>query len=510
MNTLGELLGGLRHRLITGSEDIDISSVVYDSRKACAGSLFVCVRGFVTDAHSYLPQVLERGVSAVMIQDDQTLYDEEQLKIMAEAKGAAIIAAASTRRGLAHVSSAFFSHPSDTLRMLGITGTKGKTTTTYMIRDIFEKAGKSTGLIGTVANIVAGDVRQADRTTPESYELQSMLHEMVEKKQDSCVMEVSSQGLMLDRVYGCHFQVGAFTNLFNDHIGKNEHASMEEYLNAKLLMFDQSDKAVINADCSVAQKVIDYAKDRCPVYTYGIDNPCDVCAYDIRKQKKNGRIGSSFELKSPWYTGTFFIAMPGKFNIYNALCALSVAGLCGIPADAVRQALAEVHVPGRLQAVEHKGDYTVLVDYAHNAASLENLLETLREYCSGRLITVFGCGGDRAKSRRFEMGEVSGKMSDLTVITSDNPRSEDPMAIISDILQGFSKTRGQYVLEPDRKKAIILALSLAKKDDFVIIAGKGHENYQIFKDRTIHFDDAETAEEYLNRTADACDEKENT
>jgi len=497
MKTLFDLLDGLEHQIIYGTTDIHITSVIYDSRKVDAGSLFICVRGYVADGHRYITQALEQGAAAILIQQDQTFYDTDQLWMMAKDKSSVILSTTDTRRGLAHVSAAFFSHPSEKMQLLGITGTKGKTTTTYMLRDIFEKAGRCTGLIGTVSNIVAGDIRQADRTTPESYDLQQLLDEMVQKKQDSCVMEVSSQGLMLDRTYGCRFRVSAFTNLYHDHIGEHEHANMKEYLGAKLLIFDQSDVGVINADSDAAEEVIEYAKDRCPIYTYGIDKECDVRAYSIRKEKKNGEIGTSFQLKSPWYNESVFIAMPGKFNIYNALCAIAAAGVCHIPFDAVREGLLQVSVPGRLQIIPHKGDFTVLVDYAHNAASLENLLGTLREYCSGRLITLFGCGGDRAKSRRYEMGEVSGKLSDLTVITSDNPRSEDPQAIISDILEGFSRTDGKYTLEPDRKKAIYLAISLAQKDDFVIIAGKGHENYQIFKDRTIHFDDSEIAAELL-------------
>jgi len=508
--TVKELVEGLEYKIICGSEDTDISSVIYDSRKVTSGSFFVCVCGFVSDGHRYISQALEKGASAILIQENQAVMSLRDLHELASAKSAAVLSTADTRRGLASVSAAFFSHPADKLRMIGITGTKGKTTTTYMLRDIFEKSGKTAGLIGTVSNIVAGEVRQADRTTPESYDLQAMLSEMVQSNTDSCIMEVSSQGLMLDRSYGCRFKVGAFTNLYHDHIGEHEHANMKEYLEAKLLLFDQSDAAVINVDSDAADQVIEYAQARCPVYTYGIDNPCSVRAVQIRKDRVNGKIGTSFVLESPWYNDSVFVAMPGKFNIYNALCAIAAAGVCGIPSAAVREALAQVHVPGRLQMVPHEGEYTVLVDYAHNAASLENLLGTLREYCSGRLITLFGCGGDRAKSRRYEMGEVSGNLSDITVITSDNPRSEEPMDIISDILQGFSKTSGTYMLEPDRKKAIALALSLAQKDDFVIIAGKGHENYQIFKDRTIHFDDAETASEILSGIDHAGKEKENS
>ena len=499
MHTLNKLLQGLDTRFLCGDPDTVIKAVDYDSRKTSGGSLFVCIRGYVTDGHRFIDKAIALNAAAILIEDDQDMYSDEELIDKAREKGIAVVSVFDTRLALAHVSAAFFSHPAEPLTMVGITGTKGKTTTTYMIRDIFEKANRSTGLIGTVANIIAGEEHKADRTTPESYKLQEMLAEMAEKGQDSCVMEVSSQGLMLNRVYGCRFDVGAFTNLYHDHIGEHEHSDMDDYLKAKLLIFDQSDVGLINADSAAADRVIRYASARCPVYTYGIDKPCDVSASDLKTCRANNRIGTSFTMKSPWYNGEIFVAMPGKFNVYNALCAASAAGICGLPFEAVLEALSEVSVPGRLQAVPCDRGFTVLVDYAHNAASLENLLSTLREYCTGRLITLFGCGGDRAKSRRYEMGEVSGRLSDLTVITSDNPRSEDPAAIIADIMTGFSKTAGHSVIEPDRRTAIEKALSMAEKDDFVIIAGKGHEDYQIFKDRTIHFDDAEISAEILAR-----------
>ncbi len=505
-----QLTDGLEYKIICGSNETKIQSVIYDSRKVTSGSLFVCIQGFVSDGHKYIKQALQKGAAAIMIADGQTGIELTELCKEAKEKHAVILSTPNTRRALAMISAAFFSYPSEKIQMIGITGTKGKTTTTYMIREIFQKSERSTGLIGTIANIIDGEVRQAERTTPESYDLQNLLSEMLEKNMDSCVMEVSSQGLMLDRSYGCRYQIGGFTNLYHDHIGEHEHANMQEYLDAKLLLFDQSAIGVINADSDVSDKVVEYASARCPVFTYGIDHECDVRAYDIKKEKKNGRIGTSFLVKSPWYNESFFVAMPGRFNVYNALCAISIAGICGIPAESVKAGLEDISVPGRLQRVPNKSAYTVLVDYAHNAASLENLLLTLREYCSGRLITVFGCGGDRAKSRRYEMGEVSGKLSDLSIITSDNPRSEEPMDIIADILYGFSKTNGKYLLEPDRENAISLALSLAQKDDFVIIAGKGHENYQIFKDHTIHFDDAEIAFKLLSDMDNCKTDEENT
>lgn len=489
---------GLPFEVIHGNTEIQISQVAYDSRKVTRGTLFVCVRGYVSDGHAFLRAAAGQGAAAIVIQEDQTVLSRSQLAELCQEFGCSIFSVTNTRQALAHISSRFFDSPSDHLTLYGITGTKGKTTTTYMLRDIFHEAGLQSGLLGTVSNIIGDKVFQASHTTPESYELQALLAEMVSEKLDNCVMEVSSQGLKLSRVHACHFSVGAFTNLYHDHIGDSEHADMDEYLNAKLRIFDISDHALINKDCSVADQAIAYAQTRCTVYTYGIEKDADIKATDLRKEQREGSIGTTFSLQSPWYNGEVFVCMPGKFNVYNALCAIGFAGLGRVSFDSVRRALANTRVPGRIQAVPNPMSYHVFVDYAHNAASLENLLSTLRAYCSGRLITVFGCGGNRSKTRRFEMGETAGMMSDITVITSDNPRNEDPLMIIEDILQGFSKTNGKFLVEPDRKEAIRLALGLLEKDDFVVIAGKGHENYQIFRDKTIHFDDAETALALMN------------
>jgi UDP-N-acetylmuramoyl-L-alanyl-D-glutamate--2,6-diaminopimelate ligase len=498
---LSNLLEGMEYRLIEGKIDVEVTAVHYDSRNIQEGSLFVCIHGFIVDGHSFVPDALEKKATVIIIQNDQTLYSEEQLIEFSKASRATVISVPDTRIGLAKISASFFQFPAIQLNLIGITGTKGKTTTTYMLHDIFVCAGKNTGLIGTVANIVSGEVRQASRTTPESYDLQKLLSEMVADGSDSCIMEVSSQGLMLFRVHGCSFSVGAFTNLYHDHIGEHEHKNMEEYLNAKNCIFDQSSCGVINLDTPVSEKVIDYAKKRCPVYTYGLSEDCDCRATEIRKASRRGIAGSEIIINSPWYQGKLFVALPGQFNVYNALCAISVSGICGIPFDAVKKSLARVSVPGRLQMIKNDNNVTVLVDYAHNAASLEILLETLREDCKGRLITVFGCGGNRSKTRRTEMGEVSGRLSDLTIVTSDNPRNEDPADIINNILSGLLGTGGKHVVEPDRRKAIEYAISTAVADDFVIIAGKGHENYQIFKDRTIHFDDVEVATEVIGAIA---------
>ena len=476
---LQELIKGLEILDCQGDQSIDISSIVYDSRKARRGSLFVCVEGFVTDGHQYIAQALAQDVSAVLLQKPVDGLTVPWARV------------ADTRRGLAHVSDRFFGHPSGRMEMIGITGTKGKTTATYMTRAILAAAGRQTGLIGTVANIIGSEITYASRTTPESYDLQALLDEMAGRGCDSCVMELSSQGLMLDRVYGCDFTTGVFTNLYHDHIGPHEHASMDDYLAAKLLLFDRCRQAVINRDVPSYKTV--RAAVRGPCLTYGLDPEADVRASGLIRAVAHQRVGTRFTLHSPWYQGDVFVGMPGRFNVYNALAAIACAGLAGAPFDAVLSGLSEIAVPGRVQPVPTGRPFQVIVDYAHNAASLENLLETLREYVSGRLIVLFGNGGDRARSRRFEMGDVAGRLADLTIITSDNPRTEDPMAIINDILTGIRPTGGEHQVIPDRHEAIFTAVAQARAGDMIVIAGKGHENYQIFKDRTIHFDDAETA-----------------
>ncbi len=487
--TFANLLEGMEIRATGGDLSVEIDNIVYDSRKARRGSLFVCITGFITDGHQYVSQAISQGVTAILAEREvDGLQGNWALT-------------PNTRRGLAHVSDRFFGHPSGRLDLVGITGTKGKTTTTYMTRAILTAAGRHTGLIGTIANIIGDKITYASRTTPESYDLQALLAEMVDQHIDSCVMEVSSQGLMLDRVYGCDYRIGVFTNLYHDHIGPHEHASMEEYLAAKLLLIRRCGQAVINRDIESYETVRQAATG--PVVTYGFHPESDVLATGIEQVIETDRIGTRFLLKSPFYEGTVFVGMPGRFNVYNALAAISCAGLLGLPFEAVREGLSKITVPGRVQPVTTGRDFQLIVDYAHNAASLESLLETLREYVRGRLIVVFGNGGDRARSRRFEMGAVAGRMADLTVITSDNPRTEDPMKIIEDIITGITPTGGAFVVVPDRREAIACSISLARKGDLIVIAGKGHENYQIFADRTIHFDDAETAAELLGQTGPA-------
>ncbi len=485
MIRLCDLLDGLETLSISGNAQTQISGICYDSRKAGPGSLFVCIKGYVTDGHKFISQAVEAGAAAVMIQDGSAVRDD----------GIVYIKVPDTRIGLAHVSASFFGYPSKNISMIGITGTKGKTTTAFMIDSILAAAGTENALIGTILTKIGKKEYTSARTTPESYDLQEIFSKCVESNVRSCVMEVSSQGLKLNRVYGLRFETGVFTNLYNDHIGPAEHEDMNDYVSSKAMLFGMCDNAVVNIDDAYSGVMLDklsgYPGVR--IFTVGIENEADITAADITKVSEVDKIGTSFTLKSPWYEGKIFVSLPGVFNVYNALCAIAVAGVRGIDQAAVRAGLAGSFVKGRVQPVRTGRDFQVIIDYAHNAASLESLLETMREYTAGKLVCVFGCGGNRARSRRFEMGEVSGRSADMTVITSDNPRSEPPESIIADIETGIKKTEGRYIRITDRTDAIRWALNKAGTGDVIVIAGKGHETYQEFADRTIHYDDHEIA-----------------
>lgn len=490
---LADILKELDSRVIAGDPDCEVSSVEFDSRRAKEGSVFVCIKGFTVDGHSFVGQAAASGASCVIVDSDREGFSEEELIEAVKGTSCVLAETRDTKKALALTAAALAGHPERDTDVYGITGTKGKTTSTFMLRSILESSGKKTGLIGTVCNIIGSGKTAAKHTTPESSEIFGMMRSLKENDIHSLVMEVSSQGLKLDRVYGIRYRAAAFTNLYEDHIAPNEHPDMEDYFACKLKIFDNCDTAVVNADCARAKDVISYASSKCRVLTYGIDSEADFRAQDLKLERRGHVTGTRFTLTGKYITGEFFVAIPGRFNVSNALCAIALAYCAGCGSGSIKEALSSISVPGRMQPVENKLGISILVDYAHNAAALENAVETLKEYTSGRVISVFGCGGDRSKTRRFEMGEVSGKLSDYTVITSDNPRTEDPMAIIGNIITGISKTDGKYEVEADRTSAIRLAISMAKPGDTVLIAGKGHEDYQIFADKTIHFDDFEEA-----------------
>ena len=490
---LESVLNNIEYKLISGGLDKEITSVEFDSRKVVSGSLFVCVAGFTVDGHSFAMKAAEQGATAIVVDTNRQVLNNEELINISQQFDLTVVEIEHTHKYLSDLCANFYEHPENKLAVFGITGTKGKTTTAFMLREILEKSGKETGLIGTVCNIIAGEKIHAAHTTPESKDLYEMMGNLVAKGSESLVMEVSSQGLKLDRVRGIRYKTAAFTNLYEDHIAPNEHPDMEDYISCKLKIFDNCDTGILNVDCTVADRVTEYCKGRVDLLTYGIDGDADFVARNLRPERRGHVTGTVFELDSGYYKGDIFVALPGKFNVYNALCAIVTAYKEGIDIEVVKSALETISVPGRMQPVENNFGVNILVDYAHNAAALESVLNTLKEYTEGRIITVFGCGGNRSRTRRFEMGEVSGNLSDYTIITSDNPRNEEPDAIIADIVTGISKTEGKYEIESDRSKAIRLSVSMANAGDTVLIAGKGHEDYQIFADKTIHFDDCQQA-----------------
>jgi len=478
---LSELVKGLNIKSVRGSLDIDISGIAYDSRKTRQGSLFVCIEGTVVDGHLYIDDAVSNGTKAFLVQ-----------KHVEVPEGITVVEIEDTRYGLAYVSDAFYGHPSSKFNLVGITGTKGKTTTTYMVKSILEAADHKIGLIGTVANLIGDEVLYTSRTTPESYDLQSLFNDMAEKKVDSTVMEVSSQGLELHRVAKCDFDIGVFTNFSRDHIGPKEHATLEDYFNAKAKLFSMCKKAIINIDNEHGRKMAELAA--CDVITYGLHEDADISATEIHK----GTAHTTFTLISPWGSIPIETNLQGEFNIYNALAAIGACCLIpGITLEHVKAGLLKVNVPGRMESVPTGGNYSVLIDYAHTPDSLEQVLSTVKEFAKGRVVSLFGCGGDRDSGKRPQMGEISGNIADFSIITSDNPRTEDPDKIINDIEAGMTKTNGQYIKITDRRQAIKFALENVQNGDIIILAGKGHETYQQFKDKTIHFDEREVVDELL-------------
>ena len=477
---LKDLLNGLKTEFTKGNLEIDISDIAYDSRKVKKDSLFVCIDGTTTDGHKYIQQAFENGAAAFLTSRQADIPE-----------GTAEIRIENTRLGLAFVVDKFFEHPTGKLPLVGVTGTKGKTTTTFMIKQILEKENKKVGLIGTIENMIGQEVLYTERTTPEAYDLQALFCEMIEKNTDVAVMEVSSQGVMLDRVAFCDYEIGVFTNIESDHIGPNEHVDFEDYFTQKLRFLPMCKKVLINAD----MHYVDRVKTNAPngFMTYGIVNNADVFAKNISAKPDS----IEFDVSTPWWSDRIILSVPGTFNVSNALAAIAVCALLGVSKQAILDGLADFKVKGRTEIVFSNKKFTVMIDYAHNAMALESLLKAVRQYAPGRIVCLFGCGGNRDRSRRFEMGEVSGKFADYTIITSDNPRNEEPDAIIDDIEVGMKKTDGKYIKITKRPEAMRFAIENAQQNDIIIFAGKGHETYQIFKDKTIHFDEREIVAEIL-------------
>ena len=464
-----ELLQKIDYQCIRGNADVVVSEVVYDSRKITKDCLFICICGYVVDGHDFAKEAVEKGASVLVVQKDVEVPQESNVTI---------IKVEDTRYAMAFISAAYFGHPAEELKVIGITGTKGKTTTTYLIKSILESAGYKVGLIGTIETIIGDKHIPANNTTPESFVLQQSFRQMKDAGCQIVVMEVASQGLKLHRTQGFTFEIGIFTNLSPDHIGPNEHADFEEYRMCKGLLFKQCRLGIINIDDACAEAVLE--GHTCIVETYGFDKKADLYAEDLQLVNKPGELGIDFRVKGKM-DFRVEVPTPGRFSVYNALTAIAVCRHFDVEPKRIQKALLSAHVKGRIEMVPVSDDFTLLIDYAHNAMSLESLLSTLKEYHPNRLVCVFGCGGNRSKLRRYEMGEVSGRLADLTVITSDNPRFEETLDIMADIKTGMEKTDGAYVEICDRKEAIAYAIGSGQPGDIIVLAGKGHEDYQEIK-----------------------------
>ena len=528
---LSRICSEVEYRCLKGSMDTQVRDIIYDSRKIEKETMFVCMAGAVTDGHRYIPDAVRKGASVIVVEREETA---EQIP-----DGITVLWVKSTRLALALMSAALFDYPAKKLVTIGLTGTKGKTTTTYMIKKVLETAGKKVGLIGTIGTVIGEERIPSPNTTPESYELHRMFAAMVEAGCEYVVMEVSSQGLKMERTAGILFDYGVFTNLSPDHIGPNEHTSFEEYLQCKSILFRQCKKGIINADDIHSEEVL--KGHTCEVYRFSVADvpsaeetqgretgamhiaegtqgretgamhiaeetqgretgamePADLLASDINFIKENGRLGMRFKVAGAMECEAR-VHIPGRFSVYNALVTMLLCRLENIDRRAILEGLEKVQVRGRVEMLPVSKDYYLIIDYAHNEVSTRSVLTTLQEYHPRRLICVFGGGGNRSKLRRYDMGEVTGEMADLCVLTCDNPRDEEIRDINNDIKTGLARSNGVYIEIDDRKEAIAYCMTHAQPGDMIVLLGKGHEDYQEIKGVKYHFDEREAVAEILD------------
>ncbi|MBU3214228.1 UDP-N-acetylmuramoyl-L-alanyl-D-glutamate--2,6-diaminopimelate ligase [Clostridium estertheticum] len=475
---LRKIMENINFNLIKGDIDIDIKEIQYDSRKVKKGDVFFAIEGYNLDGHKYIQSAINNGAVAVVCQKDI----EDGLDIV-------VIKVEDARRTLAISAANYYENPSRSMKTIGITGTNGKTTSAFMVKAILEQSGYKVGLIGTIANFIGKKKIHTERTTPESLELHELFKEMVDSNVDYCVMEVSSHSLSLDRVYGIEFCESIFTNLTQDHL--DFHKTFENYFNAKLKLFKLSKISVINIDDEYGAKAYNLIKNS--KLSFALNHKADIMASNIKMHSR----GSEFTLKYKESSFDIELNIPGNYNVYNALGSIAVCLNQGIEIQVIKKALQKVQVLGRCELVEnnHNLGFEIILDYAHTPDGLENILETVREFTKGKLISVYGCGGDRDKTKRPIMGRIGTSLSDFSFITSDNPRTEDPLEIIKDVVRGIEKN--SYEIIENRREAIKRAIESATTGDIIVIAGKGHEDYQILKDKTIHFDEREVISEIL-------------
>ncbi|MCR5251004.1 MAG: UDP-N-acetylmuramoyl-L-alanyl-D-glutamate--2,6-diaminopimelate ligase [Lachnospiraceae bacterium] len=502
MKQLKDLLEKLEYEGEIGDGTRPVAALVSDSRKLCRDCLFVAIKGENFDGHSAIKAAAENGAAAVLAQ-----YADEETRECLKKSGTALLVTEDTRRALALCSAAWFDYPAEKLCMIGITGTKGKSSSACMIKTALDRLGIPCGLIGSIEIDDGKNHIPSKNTTPESIELQEILSEMVTNGLKAVVMEVSSQGLKMHRTDGILFDVGVFTNLSPDHIGPREHEDFADYLHCKSLLFRQCVTACVNADDPHTEEVL--AGNSCKkIVRFGFSENADRRAEAIELAIQGGHPGVAFSAEGFGKAERYWFPFPGRFSASNILAAMSALEAASerlgfsFSAREAAEAITHTMIKGRIELLPVSEEYSMMIDYAHNAMALESLLKTLREYGKGRLVTLFGCGGDRARSRRFEMGEASGRLSDLSIVTSDNPRSEDPMAIIEDILSTMKKTGGEYVTIPDRKEAIEYAIAHALPGDIIILAGKGHEDYQEIAGVKHHMDERELVYDILRKRGD--------
>ena len=482
---LEKILNGIDYKLIKGNKDIDINDIKTDSRKVEDGDLFAAIVGFSVDGHDYIDKAIQGGAKAILVSKDIEVKQD-----------VTVIKLSDVKKNMSKLSMNYFDYPHKKMKTIAITGTKGKTTTSFMIKKIIEESGHKCGVIGTTGVYIGKKYYKIMNTTPEVYDTLKYMSEMVKDKIEYCVMEVSSQALKYDRVNDIMFDYGIFTNLTQDHIGENEHDSMEDYISSKAKLFSQCNYGIFNLDDEHFYDMV--TGGDCDIYTYGYNEKADLKAVKMDLVREDNFIGIDLSLDG-LIKNHFKISTPGKFSAYNAMGAILTCHLLGIEDKYIKKALSNFSVKGRVEDVKVSDKFTLLIDYAHNGASTESVLSTIREYKPKRIVTIFGCGGNRSRDRRYEMGEMAGKYSDFCIITEDNNRFEEFDDIAKDILVGMKKTDCKYIMIADRKEAIRYAIENALEGDIIMLIGKGHEDYQIIGHEKVHYSDEEEVKNYIKK-----------
>ena len=482
---LSKITEQIKANIIGDVADVEITSVAYDSRKVVPGSMFVCLKGFNVDGHTYIEKAIAAGAAAIVLEDMPENVDMSKV---------VSIQVEDTRSTLAYISAIWFDHPANKLTKIALTGTKGKTTTANMVKKILEANGSKVGMIGTMGAYIHDEFVEVKNTTPESYELHYLFDRMVQKGCSHVVMEVSSQALKQHRVDGIEFEYGAFLNISPDHIGPDQHKDFDEYKECKKMLFSQVQKTVVNIEADYWDEVTEDCKTR---YTISAYKDADFASKNIENKWEPGFLGISFEGAGK-LTETYSLNMPGKHNVENALIAASICYLDGVDEATISKALSTVSVKGRTQVIPEAAKFTnIVIDYAHNAISVESVLKTLREYKPERLICVFGGGGNKPVQRRFDMGQMSARYADFSVVTMDNPRTEPMEQINKDIIRGINSENGEYIVIDDRKEAIEYVIDHAGPNDIVALVGKGHEEHQEVGTEKFYFSELQVVLDYI-------------